>query len=81
MQVTVRGQAIDLQFTNRLSKDCDGNCDEPKTQPRKIRVRKSLTGKRKLEVILHEFCTQAIGIWTKRRLTQQRETLQASCGS
>jgi hypothetical protein len=55
MQVTIRGQAIELQFTNRLSRDCDGNCDEPKTQPRKIRVRKSLIGKRKLEVILHEF--------------------------
>ena len=54
MQVTVRGQSINLQFTNRLSKDSDGNCDDPKTQPRKIRVRKSLEGRRKLEVTLHE---------------------------
>ena len=41
-------------FTDNLPVGVDGLCDNPETIGKKIRVRKSLTGERLLEVILHE---------------------------
>lgn len=55
MIVTVRGRRWDLLF-ERLAKtrQCDGLCDPPQKPGKKIRIEQSLSGERRLEIILHE---------------------------
>ena len=54
MRVIIQGKPWRLDFT-RLPKDRDGDCDPPTAKAPRIRVRSSLTGERRLEVIIHEF--------------------------
>lgn len=54
MNVTIRGKRWTLVFTEDLPTDVDGLCDQPTTKGKQIRIRASLQGERRLEVILHE---------------------------
>ena len=53
MKVRIRGLTWKLVFT-RLPPDRDGDCDDPSEPRRRIRIRRSLRGLRRLEVLLHE---------------------------
>lgn len=55
LPITVRGVAYTLLFTDDLPPEQDGLCDSPRNRaPRFIKIRKTLRGKRMLEIILHE---------------------------
>lgn len=63
--VELNGVKWKLLFTNRMYHKDDGACADPTNvlKDRKIRVRKSLEGKRKLIVLLHELLHAAD--WSK----------------
>jgi hypothetical protein len=52
MRVTVLGRLWNFRFAHNLSND--GDCDQPDTKNKEIRVAASLDGERRLEVIIHE---------------------------
>lgn len=53
---SIRGNKYKIRFVSSrlLGKDHDGECDEPIFEVNEIRINKNLTGKRLLEVIIHE---------------------------
>ena len=54
MRITLRGRRYRLEEVARLPGDRFGDCTSPLLPHRLIRVRRSLKGQRRLEVILHE---------------------------
>jgi len=65
MIIVINNLKWNLSFTNRLYHKDDGACSDPTniTGKRRIRVRDSLTGERRLVVLLHEMLHAAD--WSK----------------
>lgn len=55
MRVNIMGRRYGLEFVRPQSAGWDGECDPPDARRKSIRINRSLTGKRKLETIVHEF--------------------------
>lgn len=54
MRVTICGKYWDLEFTDKIDNDINGYCEDPESTNKKIKVRKSLKGKIRLDVLIHE---------------------------
>lgn len=54
IKVIVRDNPFQLSFTNRIGSKFLGHCDPPGIEPRKIKIRKSLKGRERLDTIIHE---------------------------
>ena len=54
MQITLRGKRYTVEFPARVPGGVHGLCDSPKLKGRKILIKRSLIGQRRLEVIIHE---------------------------
>jgi hypothetical protein len=54
MRIKIVGQTALLKFLSHLGKYHDGYCEPPGTPNRAIKIRKTLTGKKELEVVHHE---------------------------
>lgn len=53
MRIHVLGKRYDLRFVSRL-KGKLGDCDHSETKDKRIRILKSLRGRDKMDVIIHE---------------------------
>lgn len=63
MQITILGKRWNLRFTGRLHHAWRGECEPPDSPRKEIRVRSTLEGRERLEVVLHEVLHAAD--WTK----------------
>jgi hypothetical protein len=54
MRVTVRGRRYRLAFENLRKKNCLGYCDSPTEVGKEILIDKNLSGKLRLDTIIHE---------------------------
>lgn len=52
--VTILGKRYRLIFTGRMLKQAHGSCDSPKQKGKEIRIKRGLSEKRTLEVVIHE---------------------------
>lgn len=53
MRITILGKRWWLRFVSRLDR-ARGECDDPSTKNKELRIRKGLKGEQKLEVLIHE---------------------------
>lgn len=53
MRVTLRGKTYTLVFIP-MPRQIDGRCDAPTTLKKRITIKKTLVGERRLEVLIHE---------------------------
>lgn len=53
ISIRIRGKMWKLRFA-RVPDDHNGNCDSPTAKGKSIRIRPSLSGEKRLEVLIHE---------------------------
>lgn len=61
MRVKIRGKYWELIYDSHLPKDCDGLCDSPTDESKRIRIRSTLKNIDELETLIHE-CLHA-ALW------------------
>jgi hypothetical protein len=56
VHVVILGKRYQIRYvgTSELGRNADGMCDEPSAVNKAIRIRQTLTGERRLEVLIHE---------------------------
>lgn len=54
MRIRIRGKYWQLVYDSHLPKDCDGLCDAPDLDKKRIRIRSTLTEQTELETLIHE---------------------------
>lgn len=59
IHITIRGRRYRLIYA-RLPHDADGICDAPDTEGKRIRIRRSLRGRRELDTLIHEMLHAAM---------------------